>query len=91
VALYHRGSLLHWADALSVPQDRHHFLFKEFDDDGSGDLTAEEFSAKLKKVQPDMSDTDVMMFVRECDKDNDGTVSMMEFSALVRFQVRRKR
>lgn len=58
-------------------------LFDVFDSGHDGNIDVEEFKSTLIRVCPDMTETDIMMFIRECDKDQDGEISLPEFKDLL--------
>jgi len=53
--------------------------FKEFDLDGDGFISAEEFKKFLGGPEENISDEEVAMVIKEVDKDGDGRVNYEEF------------
>jgi Ca2+-binding EF-hand superfamily protein len=44
------------------------FLFSLFDQDGDGDISMEEFTAKMKEVCTTLTDSELQAVCRDCDK-----------------------
>merc|ERR1719326_2610611 len=55
-------------------------VFAMIDTDGSGCITAEEFSETLRKLPTDISEEDINALVREIDSGGDGEISLHEFA-----------
>lgn len=70
------------AKAMGVNVDS---MFAEFDVDGDGEVTREEFKSILKKLGrfDDVSDQDLDAMLAEVDADGSGNISMREFKALI--------
>ncbi len=65
-------------------------LFREFDQDGDGYITATELRQSLQKlgsnfaaVADDLTDDDVEEIIMECDEDGDGRISYSEFTGML--------
>ncbi len=50
-------------------------FFAQFDNDGSGNVSPEEFKELCQAMQPDMSDEDVAAALEQLDSDGDGEIS----------------
>jgi calmodulin len=55
-------------------------VFAMIDSDGSGCITAEEFSDTLRKLPTEISEEDINALVREIDSGGDGEISLHEFA-----------
>ena len=55
-------------------------IFKFFDDDNDGCITAEEFRTGLQKLNVDLSEEQVVDLMSFMDEDNDGTIDEYEFA-----------
>eukprot|EP00937_MAST-01D_sp_MAST-1D-sp2_P005902 g5902.t1 len=64
------------ADPETIVQD----VFSLIDKDGSGSITADEFSEQLKALPVDISEDDIEALVREVDASGDGEIDLHEFS-----------
>ena len=65
-------------------------LFKEFDADGDGYITASELRQSLHKLgsnfatlAAELTDEDVEEIIMECDVDGDGRISYSEFTGMI--------
>jgi hypothetical protein len=58
-------------------------LFQFMDDDGSGDITPEEFQLALKKLGVKLTNDEMEIVVKEIDEDGDGSISVSEFENAV--------
>ena len=56
------------AAAEESSEDRMKFLFSLFDQDGDGDISMEEFTAKMKEVCTTLTDSELQAVCRDCDK-----------------------
>jgi Ca2+-binding EF-hand superfamily protein len=54
-------------------------VFKKFDKDGNGLLTADEIMNTMKSLGIEISSQDVKELVKEMDENNDGKISYEEF------------
>ena len=59
-------------------------VFSNFDVDGSGDITGEEFREAMKMIHMGMSDTEIDRIMQRVDANMDGMVSYIEFAAKFR-------
>jgi calmodulin len=59
-------------------------VFAMIDADGSGRITAEEFSDTLRKLPTRISEEDINALVREIDSSGDGEISMHEFAHVLK-------
>merc|ERR1711871_348839 len=67
------------ADPETIVQD----VFSLIDKDGSGSITADEFSEQLKALPVEISEEDIEALVREVDASGDGEIDLHEFSAVL--------
>ncbi len=65
-------------------------LFREFDQDGNGYITATELRQSLQKLgsnfatlAEELTDDDIEDIIMECDEDGDGRISYSEFSGML--------
>jgi hypothetical protein len=59
-------------------------IFGQFDVDGSGDITSEEFRKAMKLVSLGLTDNEIDKIMQRVDANNDGYVSYLEFAAKFR-------
>ena len=55
----------------------------KYDDDGSGEIDAEELMGILKSLGLDVTEEEVHAMVHEVDEDGSGTIDFQEFKAMV--------
>merc|ERR1711871_1313976 len=76
--------------SMSQPTDPNKVVedvFSLIDKDGSGSITAEEFSAQLKALPVDIGEHEIEALVRECDASGDGEIDLHEFAdVLAKYQ-----
>ena len=73
--------------SLSVPTDPVQIVtdvFALIDKDGSGSITAEEFSTQMKSLPVEVSEHDIEALVREVDHSGDGEIDLHEFAAVLK-------
>ncbi len=51
-----------------------------FDLDGNGVISREELKATMLKLDSSLTDSDIRDMMAEADKDNDGSISYVEFA-----------
>jgi Ca2+-binding EF-hand superfamily protein len=54
-------------------------VFKKFDQDGNGLISADEILSTMKSIGIEISDNDVKELIKEMDSNNDGKISYEEF------------
>ena len=59
-------------------------LQAKYDDDGSGEIDAEELMGILKSLGLDVTEKEVHAMVHEVDEDGSGTIDFQEFKAMVK-------
>jgi len=59
-------------------------IFAQFDVDGSGDITKEEFHKAMKMISLGLSDNEIYKIMRRTDANNDGVINYLEFAAKFR-------
>lgn len=59
-------------------------IFAQFDLDGSGDITHEEFHKAMKMISLGLSDNEIYKIMRRVDANNDGVINYLEFAAKFR-------
>lgn len=59
-------------------------IFAQFDVDGSGDITREEFHKAMKMISLGLSDNEIYKIMRRTDANNDGVINYLEFAAKFR-------
>lgn len=59
-------------------------IFGQFDVDGSGDITGEEFKQAIKLISLGITDTEIDRLMQRVDANMDGYVSYLEFAAKFR-------
>jgi Ca2+-binding EF-hand superfamily protein len=59
-------------------------IFAQFDVDGSGDITGEEFKQAIKMISLGITDTEIDRLMQRVDANMDGYVSYLEFAAKFR-------
>mmetsp|Transcript_4309 Transcript_4309/g.7220 ORF Transcript_4309/g.7220 Transcript_4309/m.7220 type:complete len:1456 (-) Transcript_4309:148-4515(-) len=64
--------------------DQYRKIFEEIDVDGSGELDFDEFVAAYKKINPDVSLTQLEQMFKEADLDGGGTLDFEEFVAMAK-------
>jgi Ca2+-binding EF-hand superfamily protein len=73
--------------SLSVPTDPVQIVtdvFALIDKDGSGSITAQEFSTQMKSLPVEISEHDIEALVREVDHSGDGEIDLHEFAAVLK-------
>ena len=64
--------------------DKYRKIFEEIDVDGSGELDFDEFVEAYKKINPDVSMTQLEQMFKEADLDGGGTLDFEEFVAMAK-------
>ncbi|MBW8803838.1 MAG: EF-hand domain-containing protein [Catenulisporales bacterium] len=59
-------------------------LFRMFDEDGDGQITAAELAAALTELGEPVDEAEAAARIRRGDADRDGRISLDEFEAMVR-------
>ena len=59
-------------------------IFGQFDVDGSGDITSDEFKKAMKMISLGLTDNEIDKIMQRVDANNDGYVSYLEFAAKFR-------
>lgn len=59
-------------------------IFSQFDVDGSGDITKEEFHKAMKMISLGLSDNEIYKIMRRIDANNDGVINYTEFASKFR-------
>ena len=59
-------------------------IFGQFDVDGSGDITREEFHKAMKMISLGLSDNEIYKIMRRVDANNDGVINYLEFASKFR-------
>ena len=62
--------------------------FKEFDKDGSGDISPEELRQVLQSLDAELPPGEIDKIIEEADKDGDGTIDYEEFSNMMKARKR---
>jgi calmodulin len=57
-------------------------IFKQFDVDNDGEITAAEFKGGLNRMNPTMSEKDIEMLFKSMDSNGDGVIDFSEFDSL---------
>jgi Ca2+-binding EF-hand superfamily protein len=72
---------------MAVPSDPQQIVedvFSLIDKDGSGSITAQEFSDQMKALPCEISEQDIESLVREVDHSGDGEIDLHEFAAVLK-------
>jgi Ca2+-binding EF-hand superfamily protein len=58
-------------------------IFSMFDDDGSGEISVDEFKQALKAMNAGLSDSEIIEIANDLDESNDGNISLEEFEKAI--------
>ncbi|XP_039267529.2 uncharacterized protein LOC120342666 [Styela clava] len=62
-----------------IAEDEMHLVFRQFDVDGDGYITADELRNMLSRLGDDITDDELLKMIKAADMDGDGKVSYQEF------------
>jgi Ca2+-binding EF-hand superfamily protein len=58
-------------------------IFEMFDEDGSGEITVEEFKTALEKMNAGLTLDEICAIVKDFDEDGSGEISLEEFEKVI--------
>ena len=58
----------------------HQDIFREFDEDGDGVITRQEFSDATTRLGMPLTDDEITRVLKQCDVDQNGTIDLPQFA-----------